>query len=389
MTKVLYFMIMVAFLDTFVQLPIITPYAVSLGASNVLTGAIIAVYSLANMVGNIFTGHWIDRFGRKKMLLISMFLVAFILLFYPLAQNGAQLFLIRLLHGLAGGALIPAAFAYVGDRTRREGRGRAMAYTGGSIGFAAIIGPAFGGGVAAAGEIEWVFILISIIFVLTAVLVITNVEESFTPVERAKVKISDFSQLLKEPLIIQASLTAFALMISNGTLAFALPLKIDSIGLDSASTGMLLSIYGLTALLVFLTPVNRLFDSINPVHLILSGLILIGSSMMMLTLFDAFALIILAMIVYGSGFAFVFPSMNKVVSDASSKVDRGKAYGIFYAAFSLGVVSGSFIAGAVAEWFGLPFFFAASMIWILSGVLYAIYVRHLKSNRSKNERILR
>src|SRR5690625_1402274 len=141
MTRILYFIIIVSFLDTFIQLPIITPYAMDLGASHVLTGGIVAIYSLTNMVGNIFGGHWIDQFGRKKMLFTGMASVAVILVFYPLAQTGWQLFSIRFLHGLAGGVLIPAAFAYVGDQSKKSTRGKSMALTGASIGTAAIIGP--------------------------------------------------------------------------------------------------------------------------------------------------------------------------------------------------------------------------------------------------------
>ena len=44
MTRMLYFIIMVSFLDTFIQLPIITPYALQLGASNILAGGIVAIY---------------------------------------------------------------------------------------------------------------------------------------------------------------------------------------------------------------------------------------------------------------------------------------------------------------------------------------------------------
>src|SRR5690625_5344788 len=115
MTRILYFIIIVSFLDTFIQLPIITPYALDLGASHLLTGAIVAIYSFTNMVGNIFGGHWIDQYGRKKMLYTGMLAVAAILLLYPIAQTGWQLFFIRFFHGLAGGILIPAAFACVGD----------------------------------------------------------------------------------------------------------------------------------------------------------------------------------------------------------------------------------------------------------------------------------
>src|SRR5699024_7510649 len=73
----------------------------------------------------------------------------------------------------------------------------------------------------------------------------------------------------------------------------------------------------------------------------------------------------IAMIIYGLGFAFIFPSMNKVIADASSKVDRGKAYGVFYAFFSLGAVVGSAASGLFAEILVLPFLVCV-LIMILS-----------------------
>src|SRR5699024_8131012 len=145
MKKMLYFIIIVSFLDTFVQLPIITPYEIGMGATYTFAGIIVAVYSLTNMLGNIIGGHWIDQFGRKRILIYGMFSITFILLLYPLVQTGEALLVIRLLHGLAGGVLIPAAFAYVGDVTSTGNRAKPMAYTGAAIGGAAIIGPAIGG----------------------------------------------------------------------------------------------------------------------------------------------------------------------------------------------------------------------------------------------------
>src|SRR5699024_8885295 len=120
LARIMYFIIIVAFLDTFIQLPIITPYSLELGATYVMAGAIVAVYSITNMIGNVLGGHWIDKFGRKKMLLTGMSSVWIILFFYPFAQNGLQLFIVRFVHVLAGGVLIPAAFAYVGDLSSNE-----------------------------------------------------------------------------------------------------------------------------------------------------------------------------------------------------------------------------------------------------------------------------
>src|SRR5699024_1820017 len=75
----------------------------------------------------------------------------------------------------------------------------------------------------------------------------------------------------------------------------------------------------------------------------------IGSALIILSFSASLNINFFAMIIYGIGFAFTFPSMNKIVADASADVDRGKAYGIFYAFFSLVVVAGSTISGCITE----------------------------------------
>src|SRR5699024_7347106 len=369
LTRIMYIIIIVAFLDTFIQLPIITPYSLELGASYVLTGAIVDVYSLTNMVGNILGGHWIDKFGRKKMLFTGMISVCIILFFYPLAQNGWQLFTARFFHGLAGGVLIPAAFAYIGDHSGGKTRGKTMAFTGAGIGIAAIVGPAVGGVMAARASIESVFLLVSALFLITALIVLFFVKESFAQTDRGKFNFREFIPLVKHPLIILSSLAAFALMISNGTLAFALPLNVEAMGRSTETTGMLLSTFGIMALIVFLTPINFIYDKFSAIKLIAVGLLFIGLGMIILSTMTTFISNFIAMVIYGLGFSFIFPSMNKIIADASTKVDRGKAYGVFYAFFSLGVVAGSSISGLFAETAGLPFLVCAIVMVISVGII--------------------
>lgn len=365
MRKMLYLIITISFLDTFIQLPIITPYALSLGASNVLAGGIVAIYSLTNMIGNIIGGHWIDRFGRKRMLVLGMTAVSLILFLYPLAQTGEQLFLVRLIHGLAGGVLIPAAFAYVGDQTTKHNRGKAMALTGACIGAAAILGPAIGGIMASKSQVEYVFYIVAILFIPTIILALMFIKESFKSSDRSGVSLSHFLPLLKNKLILQASLAAFALMVSNGTLSFALPIKVEEMGATSSTTGTLLSTFGIVALIIFLTPINKIYDRLSPIKLVVAGLTIIASVHILLNFTVTVSFGYLLMTIYGVGFAFVFPSMNRIVSEASSKVDRGKAYGIFYAFFSLGAVVGSFLSGIAIEITGLPFSSSATIMLLI------------------------
>ena len=45
--------IAVAFLDLFIQFPVVAPYARSIGASASLVGLIVGIYSATNLVGNL------------------------------------------------------------------------------------------------------------------------------------------------------------------------------------------------------------------------------------------------------------------------------------------------------------------------------------------------
>lgn len=76
----IYFIIMISFIDTFSQLPIISPYAQGLGATPLLIGMVVGIYSFSNIIGNLFAGFWIDRDGAKRVLSVGLGLTGLILL---------------------------------------------------------------------------------------------------------------------------------------------------------------------------------------------------------------------------------------------------------------------------------------------------------------------
>ncbi|NIK11222.1 MFS transporter [Alkalibacillus almallahensis] len=362
--RFLYVVVVIAFIDTFIQLPIMTPYALSLGASETLAGVIVAMYSLSNVLGNIIGGYWVDRIGRKPIIIIGMVLVSFTLFFYPLAVTGEQLLWIRFVHGLFGGVLVPAAFALIGDWAKDTGNKKVMAFAGGSIGIAAIVGPALGGALAAAGQIIYVFILVAFVFLITAVLSIRYIK-SMSPVQdKTPVDRQTLNAILTNRGVLKASTVAFTLMLSNGTLAFALPILVDQLQLTTVATGLLLSLFGISALFIFMTRLNVVFVRFTPFTLVFAGLGIIAFSMGILHFAFNLSMLIVAMIVYGIGFAFIFPSMNQMITNSTDETLRGKAYGLFYSCFSLGVVAGSSVSGIVQQSWGIPFIFCVGLIII-------------------------
>lgn len=367
MNKFLYFIIVICFLDLFVQLPIITPFALSLGADEYTAGIIVAIYSLFNIVGNVFGGFLSDKVGRRNMLLIGMGAQIIILLAYTVVPSVGLLILIRIIHGFSSGLLTPAAFSLVADISKKSAIGRSMALTGVSIGVAAVIGPALGGIISSQASYQTVYLVMSIIFVFGIILILTTVKESTTKQSREKHYQTNFKQIIARPSLIVAYISAFTLMVSNGSLAFGLPLKVSGIGLSEQSTGAMLSVFGIVAILIFATPINRIYTKFSPVSLVSAGIFIVGIAMMFLHAAPSTIFIYIVMVIYGVGFSFIFPSMNKIIGQNTEMHERGKANGVFYSFFSLGSVAGSYLSGIFATYFETPFLFIGLMLIILLG----------------------
>src|SRR5581483_7730452 len=85
-----------------------------------------------------------DRFGRRPVLLISMFGMSFDYLLMAMAPSLGWLFVGRIISGITG-ASTAAASAYVADITPPEQRSRNYGYLAAATGAGIVLGPALGG----------------------------------------------------------------------------------------------------------------------------------------------------------------------------------------------------------------------------------------------------
>lgn len=376
MNRLIYVVIVVVFLDLFIQLPIITPFSMSLGASEYVAGFIVAIYSFFNIFGNIIGGFFADKVGRKRLLYIAMGVQVLILLTYVFVPNVALLIVIRAIHGFSSGLLTPAAFSLIADKSRKATVGKSMAFTGVAIGTAAVIGPAMGGIISSTSSHQTVYLVTAMIFLASIVLIKFVVGESTTKSSRDRHYETNFLDLLLRPSLIFAYVSAFTLMISNGSLAFGLPLKSGILGLEDSSTGLLLSVFGITAIIVFATPLNRIYSQFRPEVLVTSGVFIIGLSMIFLHFVPTTLTTFFVMILYGFGFSLVFPSMNKVIALYANMSERGKANGLFYGFFSFGTVAGSYLSGVFATYYDLPFVFIGFILLLMQFILIILMRRN-------------
>ena len=174
-------------------------------------------------------------------------------------------------------------------------------------------------------------------------------------------------------------------MFSQGALAYLLPLHVESLGYSSRLSGTLLSMFGIVAVLIFVLPTNRLFDKLQPVYSLIIGLTCIGCSQILISQLTTSTTLYGALALYGVGFAFLFPAINTLLVQSTTPAIRGKAYGYFYAFFSLGVVVGSSGLGALSFSITGSFVFTGTLLMFLASiVLVSVIFAKVSSNIIKS-----
>lgn len=368
----IYLIVFFSFFDTHAQMPILAPYAISLGATPFLIGLVVGTYSLFNITGNFTSGSWIDKTSWKMPLFIGLAGVSLILALYPQAVNPTGLIAIRAAHGYLGGILVPAALACLTKGQDSVSHGKSLALFGASIGLAAVTGPMFAGIIANNhGFAKVYYSLAAMMAAATALSLIplVRLKSPLCPYERP---LLSFRQIAGLAPLKSAFCFALGTMGSTGALASFLPTRAALIGLNPAQTGMLFATFALTAILVqagwpiFFKPLFSK-DLVGGA----AGLILISLALTIAASAGSSLGVFLALALFGVGFGFSFQGMLGLVVSGSELHWRGRAIGLFFAVYSLGVALMPPLSGLVWQMAPaiFPFYTAAAgaLVWMVVG----------------------
>lgn len=124
--------------------PLLPFYAEKFGATPFLATSLVAVYAVCSLLSTPVIGRLSDKYGRRRMLLISQAGTFAGFLVIASAQSLWMLYLGRILDGVTAGNL-SIAQAYISDHTEAKDRSRAFGVIGIAFGIGFMFGPAMAG----------------------------------------------------------------------------------------------------------------------------------------------------------------------------------------------------------------------------------------------------
>ena len=353
-------------------------------------GLILSAYAVCQFFVAPGLGALSDRYGRKPILLISLFgsVVGYILL----GIGGALwvLFLGRIIDGLTGGN-ISTIYAYMADVTEPKERGKYFGYLGAAGGVGMVFGPIIGGFTSIFNLSLPLYIAAAITFldiIFGYFILSESVLEEHKTGKIVLSQLNPFSQFksvfsikVLKKIFLFGFLYFIAINAMYGTNGIFLK---DVFAWNPVKIGILFFVVGIVDIVTQGFIVKKLLHKFDHTKVAAIGLIatfvgfIIAASA---TIFVYIPIIYLGIIILNIGDGIFEPSENSLISTAVGPKSQGQAQGANQGMQSVARIVGPFIAAWLYQyWRGLPYSFGAILMLFGLVVIY-YFIKQEKNNR--------
>lgn len=334
----------VAIFDLHAQYPVLSPFALSLGAAPSFVGLIMGVYSITHLPGNLLAGYGIDRFGSRLFIVFSLVGAGILLLFQSAVENPWQLLIIRSFSGFVLAFLSPACLALLAKlATDKYHQGKLMSGNGLVHTLASVVSPAAGAILVAKLGFSTAFVCLGWVLIVTGVLALFWIKD--IPTGKMKDDYdTDGEALEKTPIPWTLYAIPLALSCSQGILFFELPLLKQS--QDSIMTsGLLFAMVSLGSLVTL----SMLFLNRSSSF----GRVAVGSLSLALVFFGMAVHwtipIATALFLIGMAKGVIYPALSTLLAQVSNSGSYGKIFAYLSISYSVGAFFGPILSGMVRD----------------------------------------
>jgi multidrug resistance protein len=355
----------------------VAPYVVREYRTDATTvGLLSLAYSAAQFFATPILGTLSDRFGRRPVLLASIFGSAVGYFIFGLAGTLELLFFSRILDGLTGGN-ISAAQAYIADLSAPQDRAKNFGLIGVAFGLGFILGPAFGGALSRI-SVRAPAYGAGLMTLATFMLALFFLPESLPPGKRRQgpVRLRDFDTfrqiggpLLRaelRPLLLAGFAFSFAM---SGLQSNFAVFTMRRFGLSAAANAIIFAWIGVTAAITQGILVRTAMPRYGEQRLANGGIVLSAAGFLLIAFASRLWLIYTAAAIIALGAGLAGPAMVGLISRRVAQHEQGRILGVNMSLGSLARVFGPLWAGAAFDVVssGAPYWTGA--LWLTAGAL--------------------
>lgn len=333
------------------------PAGISRATINILLGLLIAAYPLSQFFSAPILGKYSDRYGRKKILLISLTgsLIGYLLFGIGiLLSNVYLLFVSRIIDGITGGN-ISIVYSAIADISTRKNKTKNFGLTGMAFGLGFIFGPFLGGVLSNSDFVSWFdlatpFWFSSLLVVGNILFVVFLLKESIRTKVHKKIHLFDALTDIKRVINLKSLRTLFLVifLVNFGWAFFTQFFQVflfDVFTYSSAQIGYLFAYMGFWVALsqgVIIRPISSRFKS----RYILNIAIVMTSLLLALFLFPGKSYFLYIIIPFlALFFGFIQPNFSTIISNATASDAQGEVLGLRQSVISFAQIFPPILAG--------------------------------------------
>ncbi len=356
-------------------IPILPIFTKELGAQDYQIGLIAMIYPIMNFFFAPLWGTLSDRYGRRPIILISVFITGLAYLVFAQVSGLAILFFSRMLSGI-GSANISVAQAYISDVTSVKERTKSLGFLGAAFGIGFIIGPTIGGylkSISAPGQVDWVGYVAAGMSFINLIMAYFMLPESMKERQsNAKFNFKVVTGIiteLRKPSIRELLLINFIFISAFMLMQMACSLMWKEIDrLTDQQIGYVFAFIGLATAIIQGTLVGRMVKWLGEQKLITYGIFFMIAGLIMLPLvgksyFIPFELFGLTLVAMANGC--LTPGITSLLSKYANPREVGQVLGVNQSFGSLARAAGMGFSGFLYGMnFHVPFFVGAMMMGV-------------------------
>lgn len=351
----LYLFIFIAFFDLHAQYPILSPFALSIGAAPSFIGLIMGMYSITHIPGNLLAGYGVDRFGSKYFITFSLIIAGFLLLAQSYVTDPMELLIIRSISGFVLAFLSPACLSMLSKIARSHvEQSRYMSWNGIVHTAASIVSPAAGALLVAKIGFATSFNILGWILIVTGAAAFIFLNEKDIQTSREPLQPLHAAENADGNMTIPWTFFGLplALSCSQGILFFEIPL-IQSSRESIMSSGILFSVISLGSLVTLsMMFLNRYSALIRTA----AGSLMISFAFFGMAIEWSLPLLV-SLFIVGMAKGIIFPALATYLAQVTPSDRYGRIFALLSIAYSMGAFIGPVLAGKFRdEW--SPYFIA-------------------------------